>query len=317
MRFDARSELDAGPGFAAGRHGGRSEVRRGSTGTQPGDLAAYMGYASEDPKRPLFAVHGSSVDAIVDAIGDMVIEYVQVDAIPDSPDVAITSADAQAQATSFLSDRDRDTGILLATTTLQSGAASAYVVTWADKSGGAGQISVWVNPSTGTPYAFADQRFGVQFVPPSISAAEAGRLALATVSAPGEVVLSADLQLGFDSATWSVALGTPGAGRERRARSRRDGRRRRRHRRGDHRQELVAGRSANPGRMPRPRETTRAGGKFPDSHHAGIRQASTPRGAATVVARDTGHAQSASPSAAISGRGPSGWPSPCRHAIPV
>jgi len=30
----------------------------------------------------------SSVDAIVDAIGDMVIEYVQVDAIPDSPDVA-------------------------------------------------------------------------------------------------------------------------------------------------------------------------------------------------------------------------------------
>jgi len=184
----------------------------GSTGTQTSDLAAYMGYASEDPKRPLFAVHGSSVDAIVDAIGDMVIEYVQVDAIPDSPDVAITSADAQAQATSFLSDRDRDTGILLATTTLQSGAASAYVVTWADKSGGAGQISVWVNPSTGTPYAFADQRFGVQFVPPSISAAEAGRLALATVSAPGEVVLSADLQLGFDSATWSVALGTPGAG---------------------------------------------------------------------------------------------------------
>ena len=85
------------------------------------------------------------------------------------------------------------------------------MVTWADKSGGAGQISVSVNPSTGTPFAFADQRFGVQFVPPSIGAAAAGRLALAAVSAAGRGRPLDGLPARVRQCDLVRDLGTPGA----------------------------------------------------------------------------------------------------------
>lgn len=147
----------------------------GSAGTQPSGLEAALTYSGQD--HPLYVVSGPTVGAVVDARSGLVLEFVQVDALPDSGEVTISSAEAQARGTSFLSDRGRDTGILVATTALQGGATSAYVVTWSDKSGGAGQISVSVNPSSGTPFAFADQRFGVQLVPPSIGAAAAARLA--------------------------------------------------------------------------------------------------------------------------------------------
>jgi hypothetical protein len=181
----------------------------GTTGAQPSSLQASLGNAGQD--HPLYTVSGPTVGAVVDAQGGLVLEFVQVDALPDSNEVAVSSADALARATAFLGDRWRDTGILVPTTTLQSGATSAYIVTWADQSGGAGQISVSINPSSGTVFAFVDQRFGVQFVPPSIGAAAAGRLALAAVSTPGEVVVSTDFQFWFDSATWSVTLATPGS----------------------------------------------------------------------------------------------------------
>ncbi len=187
-----------------------AEFAAGPTGTQPGGLVAELTYSSDG--HPVYTVVSPTVDAVVEAQTGLVVEFVLVDALPDSSVAAVSSAAAQARATSFLSDRSRDTGILVATDTLQSGATSAYVVTWADKSGGAGQISVSVNPSTGTPFAFVDQRFGVQFVPPSIGAAAAGRLALAAASTAGDVVLSTDFQFGFDSASWSVTLGPPGAG---------------------------------------------------------------------------------------------------------
>jgi hypothetical protein len=178
----------------------------GSAGTQPSGLEAAL-YSGQD--HPLYVVSGPTVGAVVDARSGLVLEFVQVDALPDSSEVAISSAEAQARATSFLSDRGRDTGILVATTALQGGATSPYVVTWSDKSGGAGQISVSVNPSSGTPFAFADQRFGVQFVPPSIGAAAARRLALAAVSMPGALVLANDFDFGLADATWQVSLGVP------------------------------------------------------------------------------------------------------------
>jgi hypothetical protein len=179
----------------------------GTTGAHPSGLQASPTYSSEG--HPAYTVVSPTVDAVVEAQTGLVVEFVLMDALPDSSDVAISSADALARATAFLGDRSRDTGILVATTTLQGGATSAYIVTWADQSGGAGQISVSVNPSSGTVFAFVDQRFGVQFVPPSIGAAAAGRLALAAVSMPGALVLAKDFDFGLGDATWQVSLGVP------------------------------------------------------------------------------------------------------------
>lgn len=179
----------------------------GTTGTQPGSLVAELTYPGDGD--PVYTVVSPTVDAVVEAQTGLVVEFVAVDALPDSNEVAVTGVDAQARATSFLADRDRGTGILVATTALKSGATSAYVVTWADKNGDAGQISVSVNPSTGTPFAFVDERFGVQFVTPSIGAAAAGRLALAAVSMPGALVLADDFDFGLGDATWQVSLAVP------------------------------------------------------------------------------------------------------------
>lgn len=183
----------------------------GSTETQPSGLEATLTSASADSKHALYAVQGPTVGAVVDAHGGLVLEYVQIDAIPDSNDVTISSAEAEARTTSFLSDRGWVTGILVATTTLRSGATSVYEVTWAAQSGGAGQISVSVNPSSGTPFAFVDERSGVQLVPPSIGATAAGRLALAAVSTPGDVVLSTDFRFDLAHPYWDINLATPSA----------------------------------------------------------------------------------------------------------
>jgi hypothetical protein len=181
----------------------------GSTGAQPSGLVASLGYSSQD--HPLYSVLGPTVGAVVDAHSGLVLEFVQVDALPESSEVSISSAVAQARATSFLSDRGRDMGVLVATTTLRSGTTSAYVVTWAAQGSGVEQISVSVDPYSGTPFAFVDQRFGVRPVPPSIGAATAARLALAAISAPGELVFANDFSFGFDDSTWGVSLGVPSA----------------------------------------------------------------------------------------------------------
>jgi hypothetical protein len=179
----------------------------GSTGAQPSGLVASLGYSSQD--HPLYSVLGPTVGAVVDAHSGLVLEFVQVDALPESSEVSISGAVAQARATSFLSDRGLDTGALVATTNLRSGTTSAYVVTWAAQGSDVEQVSV--DPSNGTPFAFVDQRFGVRLVPPSIGAATAARLALAAISAPGELVLANDFSFGFDDSTWGVNLGVPSA----------------------------------------------------------------------------------------------------------
>ena len=181
----------------------------GTTGTQPSGLVASLTYASQD--RPLYAVLGPTVGAFLDVHGGLVLELVLMDSLPDSTEVAISSAEAQARAASFLSDRGLDTGELVATTTLRSGATSSYVVTWAAQGSGAGQISVSVNPSSGTPFAFVDERFGVQLVPPSIGSAAAGRLALAAVSTPGDVVASTVFRFDLEHPYWDVNLVVPNA----------------------------------------------------------------------------------------------------------
>jgi len=182
----------------------------GSSGTQPSGLVASLTYSGQD--HPLYVVLGPTVGAVVDARGGLVLEFVAIDALPDSDQVAISDADAAARATSFLSDRGRDAGILVPTTALRpGGATSVYVVTWAPQAGGAVQISVSIDPSSGTPFAFADERFGVSLVPPSIGAAAAGRLALAAVSTPGLVVLSSDFRLDLEHPYWDVNLASPSA----------------------------------------------------------------------------------------------------------
>jgi len=182
----------------------------GSSGTAPAGLTATL--TSTGLSHPMYYVSGPTVAALVDSWGGLLLEYVDLGAVPDSTDSTITAAQAQATAASFLSDRGWYTGILVAEPELRPGGpTAAYVVRWVAAAGAAEQMSVWVNPATGKPFAYADQRYGVQLVPPSIGAAAAGRLAVAAVTTPGMTVVSADFHFGFDHPAWSVVLESPAA----------------------------------------------------------------------------------------------------------
>jgi hypothetical protein len=173
-------------------------------GASPAGLTSALDLAGQD--RPIYTVVGETVAGIIDANTGLLLEFVQLDALPHSADTTVSATAAQASATRFLSHHDRYSGTLVASTTLQtSKATSAYVVSWAEK-GGAPQLSVWIDPSSGTPFAFADQRHGVAVSPPIVGRGAAVRLAMAAVTTPDLEFAAADLRFDFAHPYWDVGL---------------------------------------------------------------------------------------------------------------
>lgn len=161
--------------------------------------------------QPVFVVTGPTFDGVVDTQTGVVLEWLAVGSLPDSKDAAVSADQAQSTATSFLGTADRDTTDLTVATTLRPGSAtSAYVVTWTTPGATEG-MSVYINPSTGVAFAFVDPRFGIQPTPPTIGAAAAGKVAIAAVSTPGEVVTSTAFHFGLGNPTWEVTLAVPNA----------------------------------------------------------------------------------------------------------
>ena len=153
-----------------------------------------------------------AVFEVVDAYGALVLEWVAISQLPNSADVSATADQVQATAITFVGDRGWDLDGLTAATTLKSvGLTSAYEVTWTDVTGTATGMSVWVNASTGDPFAFTYQRLEVQLAAPVIGATAAGKLAVALVSTSGEAVTSADFTFDLEHPTWTVHLAVPGA----------------------------------------------------------------------------------------------------------
>lgn len=183
----------------------------GGGGSRPSDLAATLAYSSQD--HPVYVVDGATLHAVVDAHSGLVLEFVVMSALPNSTDAVISSDNAQVAAARFLSDRGWYTDGLTVTTALRPGVAtSAYVVTWAGTGFDTPGMWVYVNPASGAPFAFADQRYGVKLVPPSIGSGAAGRLALAAVSTPGLVVMAPNFSFSFGQPTWDVNLSSPAIG---------------------------------------------------------------------------------------------------------
>ena len=185
-----------------------SAGRTGTSSTSASGLQSSLTYVA--PDHPAYLVAGPLVSALVDAETDMVLEWVLVDSIPNGNDVSVAKDKAQAAAATFLSDRTRDTTGLVPTTELRSGAAtSAYLVSWTVQSSNQPGMSVLINPSSGVPFAFVDGRTGVTLAPPTIGAEQAGRLALATVPLPGQVVTSADFRFDLEHPYWDVSVELP------------------------------------------------------------------------------------------------------------
>jgi hypothetical protein len=177
------------------------------TGTLPTDLVASLVYTSD--AHPYYVVSGPTSRGVVDARGGLVLEWVVVDSLPDSSDVVVSTPDAQNRAATYLSDRGWSTDSMNPATTLRpGGGVTTYVVTWAGQGFDAPGMSVLVNPSSGTVFAFVDEREGVQLTAPSIGAAEAGKLALAASPTAGLVVLSTNLQFDLGQPSWTVSLGS-------------------------------------------------------------------------------------------------------------
>jgi hypothetical protein len=175
---------------------------------EPAGLEASLGPGA--PGGSIYTVVGPTAAAVVGAESGLVLEYVQLDALPDSGDVNTSAAQAQAAATSYLADRNRSTGILAATTLPQiSNTTSVFVVSWSEVAGGNPQISVWVDRASGKPFAFADQRYGLAIAPPIVGKSAAGRLALNAVATPGLATTEIDIRFDFAHPYWEVSLASP------------------------------------------------------------------------------------------------------------
>jgi hypothetical protein len=189
-----------------------AEFASGRAGAPLNGPEAWLSYSRTDAAQnhPLYIVNGPTVGAAVDAQSGTVIALVVVESLPNSNDVLVASDKAREAAASFLSDRGRDTTGRVATIALGSGGAtSVYFVSWAGKGSDAADLSVSVNPSSGMPFAFIDGRSGVAVVPPCIGAEGAGRLAIAAVSTPGQVVVSADFRFDLEHPSWDISLALP------------------------------------------------------------------------------------------------------------
>jgi hypothetical protein len=175
---------------------------------EPAGLELSLGPGVEGSS--IYTVVGPTAAAIVAAESGLVLEFVQLDALPSSAEVSISSEQALSIATAYLSDRGRSTGILLASSMPQtSKSTSVFVVSWGDTAGGKPQVSVWVERSSGKPFAFADQRYGLNFAPPIVGKSAAGMLALAAVTTPGLEITEADFRFDVAHPYWEITLQSP------------------------------------------------------------------------------------------------------------
>jgi hypothetical protein len=200
------------PESATDAQAGVAKFAAGRTGVTPEGLTTTA--ITSGQAKALFRVEGPTVtDAVVDAYSGMVIEWFDLGRLPESAVGEVSSDQAQTTATTFIGDRGRYLDGLKVTTTLrQTGSTSAYVVTWLSYSPGAQGMSVFVNGSSGEPFAFVDEQFNVVLVPPVIGAGAAGRLAVAAVSTPGEAVASTEFKFDLENPSWTVHLAVPGSG---------------------------------------------------------------------------------------------------------
>jgi hypothetical protein len=176
---------------------------------QPTDLVASLMFPGSDS--PQFEVSGADYDGIVDGHTGLVVEWISVGGLPDTTATTVSSAQAEATATTLLGSGNRDTSGMTPTTTLRAGTAtSVYETTWSGVGFDAPGLSVLVNPATGAAFAFVDNRFGVQPALPTIAATAAGKLALAAVPTAGLAVQSAQFVFGKADPEWHVSVASAG-----------------------------------------------------------------------------------------------------------
>jgi hypothetical protein len=180
----------------------------GGAAAQPIGLDTWLFDLDRD--QAAYLVSSPTVDAVVDGRSAMVLEYVSVEAMPDT-DIATVSSDAAiTTAETFLADRGVGTaGMTVAVERHAAGGTSAYFVTWAGTGKDAAGVSVLVNPSSGAAFAFVDQRSGVHMVAPTIGATAAAKLAQGAVTTPGLVVESSNLLVAPDGSSWDIQLTAP------------------------------------------------------------------------------------------------------------
>lgn len=155
----------------------------------------------------VYVVSSLTVDAVVDADTETVLEYVLVDAMPNSVGLATSADSARTTAASFLKARGLDTVGMAATVVNHSaGGAADYVVTWTAPAWDPAGVSVLVNPSSGAVFAFVDERFGVAIIAPTIGATAATTLAKGAAAIPGLVLQSADFRFGPDGSSWDILM---------------------------------------------------------------------------------------------------------------
>ena len=183
-------------------------------GDMPGMTASPTGGPNG---RSFYIATAANTVVLVAAISGMVVEVLLEGRMPDDATASASTADARTAAEAFMGRTGMSTdGLTESVQAVRGAGVAAYQVEWKQAGGMQdAQFEVLVNASTGSVFAFVDQRMQLNVSAPMVGQGRATELAIAALGVPGDQATSAELSIDFSTGSqasaWQIGLGVPSA----------------------------------------------------------------------------------------------------------
>src|SRR5450759_4452569 len=160
--------------------------------------------------RDFYQATAADFVALVDSTSGSVVEVVLEDQLPNDAIVSASASDARTAAEAFMQRAGNLEGLSESAQVVRRAGVAAYEVQWNPAEKDATTFVVWVNPSTGSVFAFVDLRIQHNLAAPLVGRERATALAITALGVPGETVTSAELAIDFttgsQSSVWQVGF---------------------------------------------------------------------------------------------------------------
>jgi len=161
--------------------------------------------------RAFYEATSANTLALVDSTSGSVLEVVLEDQLPNDATVSASASDARTAAEAFMQRAGNLEGLSESAQVVRRVGVAAYEVQWNPAEKDATTFVVWVNPSSGSVFAFIDLRMQLNLTAPIVGRDKATELAIAALGVPGETVTSAELAIDFatgsQASAWQVSVG--------------------------------------------------------------------------------------------------------------
>jgi len=160
--------------------------------------------------RDFYQATAADFVALVDSTSGSVVEVVLEDQLPNDAIVSASASDARTAAEAFMQRAGNLEGLSESAQVVRRAGVAAYEVQWNPAEKDATTFVVWVNPSSGSVFAFIDLRMQLNLTAPIVGRERATALAITALGVPGETVTSAELAIDFttgsQSSVWQVGF---------------------------------------------------------------------------------------------------------------